>query len=185
MSHFVKFITGWFLLAWIAVFSSAFVSLGPSVGNQALTVWRTTDAIQNNNATPVDDSELFFPISGIAGDRYEFVAYIDYQATTVADFLYGFATPAGATGSMYTVKNLTTATGCSGTANIEGYPIPTASNFGVGGVGLGTSCMAITRGMVLSGGTAGNVVVRWSQRVLEVSDTTLKAGSYITYRKLP
>ena len=162
-------------LLWLAVFSAAFVQLGPSgsngsSGNTYTSVIRTSDAVQTSNGTPTNDDTLLFPISANAGDIYIFDAYIEYQATTTADILVSFSVPAGATGSAIVYKLATAGTVCSTTASMEPLLAITDAS-GAGGVGATSSCMVSIKGYVVSGGTAGNVNFEWSQRVSDPSNT--------------
>lgn len=144
-------------------------------------VRKASDETVNNSSSLQNDDELFIPLD--ANSTYIFDGLITYTSGTTADFQMDFTAPAGATGRRWLINGASTITACSTTAmNFNGGAID-ASATGIGATG-GT-CDVPIKGTVTTTGTSGTFQVQWAQNTADASDTTVKAGSYLYWRKLP
>lgn len=143
-------------------------------------VRKASDETVNNSTSVQDDNELFIPLD--ANSTYVFEGLIIYNSSTVADFQIDFTVPSGATGRRNIIHGTSAISSCSTTSiNYNGGSI-TAVASGIGGTGA--DCDFPIVGTVTTSGTSGNFQVQWAQNTLEASDTIVKAGSYLRWRKL-
>lgn len=176
-------------LAWLSIFASAFVQLGPvtnstSSGLATSVVFRTSDAVRNNTDTLTADDTLLFPISGNSGDWYDLEILLDYMASSTADFKMALSVPAGTAGETVAFRVATTSGGCGGTTTQMYVTANESTPIEGAGVGVAARCSMMVKGYLISGATAGDVVLTWAQNTLDATNVTLLTGSRIFYRKI-
>lgn len=142
-------------------------------------VWKASDESVTSSTTMQDDNELFFAMD--ANSKYSFHGVISYEGGQTGDFKFQFTVPSGATGRRHSLHAQSTATSCSSAGqNTWGGPITTA----VTGIGAtGAQCEAIVDGFVSTAGTAGTLQLQFAQDTSDVTATTIKAGSFLEWRK--
>lgn len=136
------------------------------------TARKTADQSMNTQTTPQNDTELLKSVA--ANTTYVVEGMVFATSTSVApDIKVAFTVPTGATMTIGYVAGESTATradflSVSGTA---GGDIPIGANV--------VTCIKIS-GTVVVGSTAGNVQFQWSQFTSNGTNTTVKAGSFIS-----
>lgn len=139
--------------------------------------FRITDAAAINNSTAlVSDSVLVTALP--ATGRFHFDLTIFYDSSVTADFKVAFTIPAGATirwGANGPSTAITAGVG-SGQYSVA---VASAASIAFGGSGVGTAntVMAIARGTVVMGGTAGNLQTQYAQQALDPTNTVVREHS--------
>lgn len=147
---------------------------------------KASDETVSSNATIQADDELVLPIG--ASETWEFSFYVGYTTTTAADFKAGLKFPTTPTQISYEIF-------CSGldavnSGGVTTMPTPVSfflSSDAVGGGPCGgdtTPTVAVYRGFLRNSTNAGNIVLWWAQNTSTAVNTTVKAGSYISARRL-
>ncbi len=141
----------------------------------------STSTAKNANTTVSDVTGLVVALT--AASTYIVDAYIIYQSSTTADIKIGWTTPTSVTGTWGLFGPSLTATTQDSTIQF-GTPGSWASASTAGGVGA-TSLIARASGVIVtSGGNAGNLQLQMAQATSDATDTTLRANSYVTARKV-
>lgn len=135
----------------------------------------------NNSSTFQNDDALVVAVD--ANSTYAIEWFINYEATTAADAKFQFTVPSGATGRRNVHFIGTGVTSCNSTGQTF-YGAGLTTSWSAGGIGAGSSCDAIITMTATTVGTAGSITLQWAQDVAEVSDAIVRAGSYVTWRKL-
>lgn len=146
-----------------------------------MTARKTADETVNTSAVLQEDDALTVRVE--AGAVYQLDLFLAYESSTSADLRLGWVYPSGTTiGWCPTGPSpSTTSTGNAGTV-VQYRAAGDITT--LGGYGAGTPVVARAAGLVTVGATAGSVTVQWAQQTSEGSDTIVKAGSYLTLRKL-
>lgn len=139
--------------------------------------FRTADAAAVVSSTVlVSDAVLTVPVP--AAGRFQFDLTIFYDSSTTADFKLAFSWPALATGrwGMHGPATSVTAGVGDGVFNTVAS---SGTSIVIGGSGNGAASimMAIARGSLLMGGTAGNLTVQYAQSVSDATNTIVRADS--------
>jgi hypothetical protein len=140
-------------------------------------VFATADSTPVNNSTTLVNDAVLLAALPTAG-RFNFSMCLFYDSSTTADFKLAFTFPAGAT-ARWGVHGGSTAvasgvgTGVYLTTTSSG----TALTLGGTGTGSGNVLMALVRGFILMGGTAGNLQLQWAQSAADPTDTIRRLGS--------
>jgi len=140
-------------------------------------LFRTTDGTAVNNSTVLVSDPVLVTALPTAG-RFMFDLTLFYDASTTADAKITFTFPAGATArwGVHAPSSAVSAlvgTGTWGTVTASG----TTYTLGGSGVGTANTLMAIVRGWILMGGTAGNLQLQFAQQVADPSDAIIRNGS--------
>lgn len=137
---------------------------------------KTADETVNNSSTRQDDDHLFFSIAASEVWVGEFTLFVIGSA--VADFKYALTTPAGATLMHGGFASRVT------DALITGTELVTVSDTPVAIVGVNAVGSVINiKFHVANSTTAGSVKLNWAQGTATSADTTVKAGSFLSYRR--
>lgn len=149
---------------------------------------KLADESINTNGSVQSDDELLWAISSSSTEIWFFEAVLRVvAANTTMDFKIGLTAPSGAS-AYWGIAN-------SAGVSVNGWGVQTtgATPSGLvetvaGPISVGTTA-GVTQGMnfsgwVLGGGTAGNVVVQWSQATSDGSNLTVKKGSFLRLMKL-
>lgn len=145
-------------------------------------VLKTSDEVVNNSNTLQNDDALVFAMD--ASSWYVVRGIITYQAGSTADFQIDIDVPSGATGRRVYEYPPSSANSCLMTAyTAYGGSISTTAG-PIGGIGTAVSCEIKIDAIVQTGTTPGNFQVTWSQSTAVSENATVKAGSYLRYRKV-
>lgn len=137
-------------------------------------VVKAADETVNNSAALQDDDELFAPVG--ASQTYIFEALLSYIAAASAtpDIKFAFTIPAGAT-------LLWSGVGGGGSASEQTETASAAAKSWAATTALAS---VHVRGIVVVGGTAGELQLQWAQNVATAEDTDLKANSWLRIRRV-
>lgn len=138
----------------------------------------TADQTVTSSTTLVNATDLSVPVA--ANAVYEWSAHLRYNASPGGDIKLGITGPAGATAEWVADALTTGATG--GVAAVS----RTALNIGdtQGGAGVGIDTVARPAGRIVTAGTAGTLQIQFAQLAADGTGTVLRAGSYITARRV-
>lgn len=125
--------------------------------------------VVNNSSVLQDDNELFTPIAANEDIVVEF--YLRVQTGSTSDIQVAIAVPAGA--------GLVVRAWAIGANGVGDYGGVTISG---GGIGLDTSDASV--GVIIAvavrnGGTAGDIQLRWAQRIAVAENTIVDTFSYL------
>ena len=140
-------------------------------GRTPVVVIKTADQTVNNSTTLVNDSLLKSTLA--VSTRYAFECFVVYDSSAVADIKVAFTVPAAATIHYSTIAR--------GATLAVAYAVSNASagTIGIGADAAGTFASALIIGHVSMSTTAGDLQLQWAQNTAEVSDTIMKAGSWL------
>ena len=137
-------------------------------------VVKTADQTVTNSQVQVNDTELLLAIG--SNETWIFEFHILLAIKAASDWKFQIDVPAGAAGAP------TLQGDADQTAGYESIHIKLtyglATGFVKSGIDDANSAATIT-GIVLNGGTAGNVLLKWAQNVAIAEDTVVKAHSYL------
>ena len=131
---------------------------------------------RNNTVALADDAELTLPVA--ANAVYQVGIFLLVRSPTVVPGVnFQYLIPAGADGNLTGLYyNIALVLGVVGLA--QGVPLVLGATAGFFIVGYrGT-------GVLVTGGTAGNLKVQWAQSVATVEDTLVGKGSALTLLRL-
>jgi hypothetical protein len=151
-------------------------SAGQGIGKFSFAI-RTSDSTpMASNTTLTADTQLTIPV--IANARYALDAFIQFLASSPYDIKIDWTIPAGAT--------MTYAALGTGTANFTDHDASiVANNVARGAKGNGGVAQAInSRAQLKTGGTAGNVTLRWAQNTSGAPTTTVLEGSWVRLQRM-
>lgn len=141
-------------------------------------LYQVSDQQVNNSTALISSSNLVFPVAASAS--YLFEGHIFCDTNTTADFKNSISIPSG-TGLISPWGSDTSAASVSASIEHDGF---TALTWATGGVGSGTIMSSKPTGILTIGTSAGNVVFQFAQQTANVSNTILKAGSFIRLTKV-
>lgn len=136
---------------------------------------KTSTQNVNNSTTFTNDTEIV--VAGVANAVYDCFLHIIYNSSTVADFKTQLSLPAGATAANWSYRAEPGATLLTGIAGAS-------AGIQSGSFGTGADEVLDMWGLVIMSGTAGNIQLQWAQNTLEVSNTAVKAGSYLRMNRI-
>lgn len=146
----------------------------------------TTDSPTATTDTTVsDDTQLLFPIETAGTYKFEALALFSTGTSNTPDVKITYTVPTSATFS-YSVDGY--ASGATTVASGHHTLSEAATGTGLA-IGVITTTQTPTSpvwmdGIVISGGTAGNVVFQWSQLVSDAQALTRNPKSYICFSRL-
>lgn len=145
-------------------------------------VRKTTDETITANTTLQNDDELLFPVDANSVYAFEITLFL-VAPNTAADWKIGWAVPASTT-MLWGPHGLQGTIPWAGdTVSLNPPALSTeGSSFSFSG-GVGPSGF-FARGIVVTVGTAGNVQFKWAQSTSDAGNSTVKANSFIRYRKI-
>ena len=143
-------------------------------------VRKTVDEIVTNSIAVQDDDQLTLAVA--ANGVYLVDAFLMYDGDTAGDFRVTFSGPSGA--SMDWTPNGLATSQVSGSASIKLERQNLNGESTLGASGAGSKAVALPRGLLIVGGTAGNLTVRWAQATASATATTLFANSWLRLTKI-
>jgi hypothetical protein len=147
-------------------------------------VRKTADQNRTNNNTLINDLQLLLPLATNA--TYELDGQIIYQASgaaAVSGYTAAFGLPAGATLDWVWHGKIDT-DGAATAASIWQFAETAATSRNSGGAGIGTSLVGKPTGLLVTGGTAGNLQYQFAQATANATASVTKAGSYLILRRV-
>lgn len=152
------------------------------LGGGPTIVRKTADETLGNSTTVQADDHLLFAIE--TSGFYTFSLYVIYQSPAAADIKWNWSLPAGATGQSLAIYMTTGTTDCqtNNTPNIRENALTV--EMAAGSEADAVNCVFQVKGQVLSGGTAGNVVLQWAKLVGDAGTTRVMTNSYLIWQKL-
>jgi hypothetical protein len=152
---------------WISLYTRSRYAYVRKTANQSVSSASTGTTLINDTALLVA-----LPAAGIFG----FALDIFYDGPDAGDIKFAFTAPALATGT-YGVHAISTA----GAATVGTGQYSATTTFGTaiacGTTGVGTGLLAIIKGEITMGGTAGNLQLQWAQNTADASNTTVRSRS--------
>lgn len=130
---------------------------------------KLADEIVNNSAVLQDDDELVMAVAATVTYLVELCLF--GISAAAADWRLQFNAPVGSSGAIY---------GMSDGSSIKSFAINATDTMNSGGA----ASMSIYKGVLIVGGTGGNLTFQWAQGTANVSDTTVYAGSTLTLTRV-
>lgn len=128
-----------------------------------------------------NDNELFVP--AVANATYFVELWLLHDSAVAGDISIGWAALSGATFSWGVVGPHIGATTSSTVTdvNMQTRALNEAADLGGGG---STGTTAIAKGIFTTASTSGNIQLTWAQRVSSVTATNVRAGSFLSARRI-
>jgi len=137
---------------------------------------KSADQVTSSHTTLINDADMRFAVA--ANSLYEFHAYVRFASPTGGDWKSSFTVPAGASAHFQRLGR-----DISGNFAGDSEWLDTDSVTSQGR-GAGTPTNAQFMGVLITGGTAGNLIFQWAQQTSNAGNTTLYANSYLTGRRI-
>jgi hypothetical protein len=138
-----------------------------------LRVTKTADEIVNNSSVLQNDDHLVLAVE--ANQSYIMLLFTrGTSVTATPDLKIGWSVPAGTSMSWNSINNLGTA------ATAE----ETEASALTQNIGAGQQKGMVSAGVVIVGGTAGNIQLQWAQATATAENTTMRQGSWMALIKL-
>jgi len=134
---------------------------------------KTSDQSVTSSMVLVSDTQLQLPVA--ANASYIFGCYVDYEGGTLgsADLKHQWAQPAGAA-IRFTQTYISTAGNLGGGVTQLGGDVLSA-----GTAGAGVLRALVMDGTIVTGATAGTMVLTWAQNTSSATPTIVHAQSYL------
>lgn len=142
------------------------------------TVYQQADQTVNNSTTFVSSSYLTLPLEANSGYKYEL--FLIFEANSAADFKHNVLLPAGA-GVRHGVWTPVIAVSSTNTTIALDALDATAFN---SGALTGTKMTAHPKGIIATGGNAGDVTIQFAQASAHASNAILALGSWMTLTRV-
>lgn len=143
-------------------------------------VRKTADETVTSSITVQDDDQLVVAVA--ANSVYTVESFLIYDGDTTGDFRLTFTGPSGA--AMDWTPNGASGSQSAGTGSIKLERQPLGVESTLGASGAGAKAVAMPRGLLSTGGTAGNLTLRWAQAVSSATATTVFANSWLRLTKI-
>lgn len=135
----------------------------------------TTETIVNMNSTVYqNDDDLLLPVA--ANTTYRMFAFLPHQAAANAALKISWTGPAGATMG-WTPNGWDSTAAVPQSGNLHYLTINADGNLST--TAVGTTDTALPCGLLKVAGTAGNLQLRWAQRVAQPSNVLMLAGAWL------
>lgn len=136
---------------------------------------KTSDQSFNLTTVLQNDTELLASVAINA--VYEGHIHLFYNSPTAADFKMDLSVPAGASAVGWSFAGVNAASAVAISAASAGVTVS-----GLGGTAADQTVDLF--GLLITGGTAGTAQVRWAQDTGNATNTTVKATSYMSLRRI-
>ena len=134
---------------------------------------KPADETVNNSTTLQNDDHLFEAL--LANETIYFSAFIQHIGDTNADFKLAWTIPTGAS-MVWSMPNARVIT----TDALGGGQTVSGSGVAIGCQGTTATLAQLVHGIVINGGTAGNLQLQWAQNTATVVDTRVRIHSFLT-----
>lgn len=152
-------------------------------GNAWQTVAKQVDQAKSSDTTLADDSELAVTLA--ASTKYMVRGAIWFDGDDAADFKYAFSGPASPTLLRIRRKHITPEGSAEAAIAIdEAYTVDPVEVTWSEATDVTESGFIEFEGTIHNGANAGDFTFQWAQLVNDASNTRVRAGSYIEYRKV-
>lgn len=142
-------------------------------------VRKTSDQDRQSVTSLADDSQLLLSVA--ANTTYLMDLLVIVNSPTAADFKLGWSGPSGAVLEWVTNAPHTAQTNFdSSTVSVNRLGIGS----GADAAGFGADVIYRPSGLLIVSSTAGTLTFRWAQTTSTASNTTVKANSILTLRKV-
>lgn len=152
---------------------------GPPGTNNTTIVRKSADEQVTSNTTVQDDDHLVIALE--ANSVYAIDSFLMFDSDATADIKFTFAGPSGST-IAFTSDGIS-----AGNSNNIGsikMDVNTAGVEAVLGGFIGTKTCIRPAGVIVTAGTAGNIVFRWAQNATSGTPTTIYANSWLRAQKI-
>lgn len=150
-----------------------------TIGDTARVI-KAADQSVASSTTPVDATDMVLPVD--ANAVYEISGYFITNASQAGDITFSWTAPSGAT-MTWSIDGLSTgATSTGGSVGRNDGSV--GSSLSVGGVGGSTTSVARPWGFLTTGATGGTLQLRFTQLVADAANSTLKAKSRLSLRRV-
>ncbi|MFF4644977.1 hypothetical protein [Streptomyces sp. NPDC001389] len=149
------------------------------------TVVKTADEQRISTTTVADDGHLYASLE--ANSVYRFSSTLLFDGPEAADATITYSVPTGATGGWTPFAGTLGTTVPDGSAQLKVAARQFGSNSDIGVMASSATLagiMALPRGIVTTGATAGLLRLRWAQQTSNATAVTLKAGSLLEVVKV-
>lgn len=132
----------------------------------------------NNSTTLVNATGLSVPVN--ANAVYLVKGVIVHDTSQIADIKLAWTAPAGVTGTWWAqgLRLAQTSTGGVENMTFQSFAWTTASS--AGGAAVGTATTVGIQGLLIVAATAGTLQFQYAQQALDPTNTTVRAGSWIS-----
>lgn len=150
---------------------------GPTGPSTWATVFKTADQTKNSDAAYADDSQLVIALD--ASSKYIIRGFLLYNTGATPDIKWRTTTPTSP--DFYALRRQQVVGGAS---SITGIAIDSATFADGPMTGAGGSGTQEFHCVLHTGAASGNFAIQWAQNTSNSADTTMKAGSYLEYKKV-
>lgn len=159
--------------------NATFVPLTGDVVGRARAVYKGADEQVVSSTVVQDDDHLTLTV--VANGVYAFDACLLFDSTDVnADLSLTFAGPAGATG--WWSPAAITLSNPDGTGSIRLTKFDLGGVSGIGAIAAGS--LAVPRGYLAVGATAGSLKLQWAQSTSSATAVTMRTGSWLRAHRI-
>lgn len=138
---------------------------------------KTANQVVNNSTTFVNDTHLRLPIA--AGQSLVIQGGVFVKGSSTPDVKFTFSVPVGASTKFGFVGGATSGTGG------QWFAKDTAgASLAIAGSTTEYNMVMVYAFVTNPSGAAGEVVLQWAQNVADPTDTTVYAGSWLTWREV-
>jgi hypothetical protein len=140
----------------------------------------TSETVTNMNSTTYqNDDELFLPVE--ANTTYRMLAYLKFDAAANAGIKFSWTGPTGAT-MTWSPYGADSSQVVGAGYNMRELAIGGDGNLSTSGVGTTDTCRP--GGLLIVSSTAGNLQLRWAQRVAQLSNVRVSDRSWLKLEKV-
>lgn len=143
---------------------------------------KTADETVNNSAVMQDDDHLVIAVG--ANETWRIQGLLHVATGLTPDFKAQFTVPAGATYLGMFFGSTTSASAGNLNSMARGLSLAAAAAADLGGVGTGFTLPVVVSGVLVVGGTAGNLTLQWAQNTQDASDTKVLTNSWLEARRV-
>lgn len=133
-----------------------------------ISVYKSADETINNSSTLQNDDDLVFALG--ANEKWSFKVTLFFTSGATPDIKFKFTVPSGAEMKYMAV--------------IGSFAVACTESTTVINSGGSSMRVEILEGIVTTSSTAGNIQLQWAQNTQDLSDTVVKAGSFIFANKI-
>ena len=143
-------------------------------------VVKPSDTNRNTTTTLADDPDLQLPLAG--GTTYDINSLIIYSGSPSGsgDLKYTFSVPSGSSGRYSPIRQ-----------NLSGQYTGWAMNqwtdtdsANTNGTGAGQFVSLFVKGILITGGSAGNLTFRWAQNTSSGTNTIVRANAFLQAQRI-
>ena len=143
-------------------------------------VIKPADTNRNTTTTMTNDPDLVLPLAASAS--YDIASLILYSGapTGTGDIKWTFTVPAGTTGRYSPIRQ-------NFSSQYTGWALDQwtdTENAQTNGTGVGQFCGAFIKGILVTGGSAGNLTFQWAQNTSSATNTIVRQNSYLLAQRI-